>query len=195
MESMGASGKQTPNRGEGGQGANKDQGFEELLQSNPEIGRVKKELDDVIGDLDEKLNLQLQKQEHDYLKGYSIYVKTKEKELKTLIQKLNDKNQNNTLKDETIYKLNQKVDSQNKFLTKIESEKQDLSDKIKNLQARAQALDQDKNFLQSHLIESKRQNKLLKLAIGRLEMEVNQRDKTIEQLNKPIPITMANMDQ
>ena len=26
-------------------------------------------------------------------------------------------------------------------------------------------------------------------------MEVNQRDKTIEQLNKPIPITMANMDQ
>ena len=70
-----------------------------------------------------------------------------------------------------------------------------MSDKIKNLQARAQALDQDKNFLQSHLIESKRQNKLLKLAIGRLEMEVNQRDKTIEQLNKPIPITMANMDQ
>ena len=67
---------------------------------------MKKELDDVIGDLDEKLSAQLQKQEHDYLKGYSIYVKTKEKELKTLIQKLNDKNQNNTLKDETIYKLN-----------------------------------------------------------------------------------------
>ena len=156
MESMGASGKQTPNRGEGGQGANKEQGFEELLQSNPEIGRVKKELDDVIGDLDEKLSAQLQKQEHDYLKGYSIYVKTKEKELKTLIQKLNDKNQNNTLKDETIYKLNQKVDGLNKFCSKIESEKQELSDKIKNLQARAQALDQDKNFLQSHLIESKR---------------------------------------
>ena len=77
-----------------------------MLSSNPEIGRVKKELDDVIGDLDEKLDAQLKKQEHDYLKGYSIYVKTKEKELKTLIQKLNDKNSNNTLKDETIYKLN-----------------------------------------------------------------------------------------
>lgn len=110
----------------------------------------------MIGDLDEKLSAQLQKQEHDYLKGYSIYVKTKEKELKTLIQKLNDKNQNNTLKDETIYKLNQKVDGLNKFCSKIESEKQELNDKIKNLQARAQALDQDKNFLQSHLIESKR---------------------------------------
>ncbi|MEC7228308.1 MAG: creatininase family protein, partial [Candidatus Latescibacterota bacterium] len=41
------------------------------------------------GQLDVKLDRQLKKQEHDYLKGYSIYVKTKEKELKTLIQKLN----------------------------------------------------------------------------------------------------------
>ena len=123
MESMGASGKQTPSRAEAGQGNQREQGFEQLLSSNPEIGRVKKELDDVIGDLDEKLDAQLKKQEHDYLKGYSIYVKTKEKELKTLIQKLNDKNSNNTLKDETIYKLNQKVDGLNKFCAKIETEK------------------------------------------------------------------------
>ena len=87
-------GKQTPSRtGERAQ----EQGFEDMLADNPEIGRVKKELDDVIGDLDEKLDAQLKKQEHDYLKGYSIYVKTKEKELKTLIQKLNAKNSNNTL--------------------------------------------------------------------------------------------------
>ena len=59
METMGASGKQTPNRAEGGgntgvggTSASREQGFEQLLQSNPEIGRVKKELDDVIGDLD-----------------------------------------------------------------------------------------------------------------------------------------------
>ena len=90
---------------------------------------------------------QLKKQEHDYLKGYSIYVKTKEKELKTLIQKLNAKNSNNTLKDETIYKLNQKVDSLNKERVKMESEKQELNEKIKHWMARAQAFEQDKNFL------------------------------------------------
>ena len=50
-------------------------------------------------------------------------MKTKEKELKTLIQKLNAKNSNNTLKDETIYKLNQKVDSLNKFCAQVEHEK------------------------------------------------------------------------
>jgi len=77
----------------------------------------------MIEDLDIKLDRQLKKQEHDYLKGYSIYVKTKEKELKTLIQKLNAKNSNNTLKDETIYKLNQKVDGLNKERVKMEQEK------------------------------------------------------------------------
>ena len=54
-------------------------------QDHPEVENARKELDDVIEELDDKLDKQLKKQEHDYLKGYSIYVKTKEKELKTLI--------------------------------------------------------------------------------------------------------------
>ena len=61
--------------------------------------------------------------------------------------------------------------------------------------SRAQAFEQDKNFLQSQIIESKRQNKLLKLAIGRIQGELEQRDQTIEHLNRPIPITMGNIDQ
>lgn len=36
---------------------------------------LRKELDDAIGDLDVKLNRVLKKHEHDYLKGYSLYVK------------------------------------------------------------------------------------------------------------------------
>ena len=88
-----------------------------------DIAEQRQKLDAVIEELDGNLDRQLKKQEHDYLKGYSIYVKTKEKELKTLIQKLNAKNSNNTLKDETIYKLNQKVDSLNKERVKMESEK------------------------------------------------------------------------
>ena len=64
---------------------------------------------DVIDGLDEKLDRVLKKQEHDYLKGYSIYVKQKEKELKELINKLNEKNSNNTLKDEMIYNLKQTI--------------------------------------------------------------------------------------
>ena len=64
------------------------------------LERTKAELDDVIKDLDQKLNRVLAKQEYDYLKGYNIYVKRKEKELRDLIQKLSEKNQTSTFKDD-----------------------------------------------------------------------------------------------
>jgi hypothetical protein len=51
----------------------------------------------------------LQKQEYEYLKGYNIYVKRKEKELRELIEKLNEKNSNNTLKDEKINNLERTI--------------------------------------------------------------------------------------
>ncbi len=64
-----------------------------------EVEKTKFQLEDIITDLDKKLNRVLLKQEYDYLKGYNIYVKKKEKELRDLIDKLNEKNSNNTLKD------------------------------------------------------------------------------------------------
>lgn len=63
----------------------------------------------MIGDLDKKLNRVLAKQEYEYLKGYNIYVKRKEKELRDLIDKLNEKNSNNTLKDEKINTLERTI--------------------------------------------------------------------------------------
>ena len=62
-------------------------------------------MSDLINDLDSKLDKVLRKQEHDYLKAYSIYVKEKEKDLRLLITKLNEKNSNNSLKDDLIFKL------------------------------------------------------------------------------------------
>lgn len=57
------------------------------------------EIQDVITDLDGKLNRVLAKQEYEYLKGYNIYVKKKERELRQLIDKLNQKNIGNNTKD------------------------------------------------------------------------------------------------
>ena len=70
-----------------------------------EVQRVGAVLDETIQDLDKKLNRVLAKQEYEYLKGYNIYVKQKEKDLRDLIEKLNEKNSNNTMKDEKISKL------------------------------------------------------------------------------------------
>ena len=64
----------------------------------------------------------------------------------------------------------------NREREKVENEKQELSEKVKHWTSRAQAFEQDKNFLQNQIIESKRQNKLLKLAIGRIQGELEQRD-------------------
>ena len=43
------------------------------------------------------------------MKGYNIYEKRKEKELRDLIDKLNQKNSNNSLQDEKIYNLEKTI--------------------------------------------------------------------------------------
>lgn len=59
--------------------------WKQALDTNTQISGV-------ISDLDVKLNRVLAKQEYEYLKGYNIYVKKKEKELRELIDTLNKKN-------------------------------------------------------------------------------------------------------
>ena len=74
-----------------------------------EVEDKKMEIDQVIESLDDKLNLVIAKQEYQYLKGYDIFVKRKEKELRELIEKLNEKNSNNTLTDEKINNLEKTI--------------------------------------------------------------------------------------
>ena len=51
---------------------------EQLTQKANEIFKINDELDEAISGLDHQLDQKLKKQEHDYLKGYSMYVKQKE---------------------------------------------------------------------------------------------------------------------
>ena len=46
--------------------------------------------------------------------------------------------------------------------------------------------------MQNQIIESKRQNKLLKLAIGRLQNELDKKDKVLTELNQPPPFSVNN---
>ena len=63
----------------------------------------------MVKDLDVKLNRVLKRQEQEYLKGYSIYVREKEKELRDLVIKLKERNTNNSVKDEIIQSLKQTI--------------------------------------------------------------------------------------
>tara|TARA_B110000285_G_scaffold121632_1_gene137536 strand:+ start:318 stop:608 length:291 start_codon:yes stop_codon:yes gene_type:complete len=91
----------------------------------------KDEINNVVSKLDDKLNLVLAKQEYEYLKSYNIYVKRKEKELRLLIDKLNEKNSNNTLKDEKINNLEKTIQSIRDDQIRMEKEKDEQSKKIK----------------------------------------------------------------
>lgn len=149
-----------------------------------------KDVCDHINLLDVLMAERLKQQAEDYLKGYSHYVKDKEKELRELIFKLHEKNSNSTLKDEIIFNLKQTIRKINEDQIKMEEQKQEQNEKIKYWQARAQAFEQDKNFLQSQIIESKRQNKLLKLAIGRLQGELERKEEQLSQQQSVGPLNI-----
>jgi chromosome segregation ATPase len=118
----------------------------------------------------------LAKQEYEYLKGYNIYVKQKEKDLRELIEKLNEKNSNNTLKDEKISKLENTIAAIREDQIRQEREKEKLNETIRYWKVKAQGYEQEKNFLQQQIMDAKRQNKLLKLAIGRLQNELEEKE-------------------
>lgn len=66
---------------------------------------MKNELSLTIQDLDYKLQRVVNKNEYDYLQGYQMFVAKKTKELRAIIDKLNEKNSNSSLKDEKIVEL------------------------------------------------------------------------------------------
>ena len=103
----------------------------QMGQGWQEVQERKKDIEETINNLDDKLNLVLAKQEYEYLKGYNIYVKRKESELRKLIEKLNEKNSNNTLKDEKINNLEKTIQSIRDDQIRMEKEKDEMTKKIK----------------------------------------------------------------
>lgn len=63
---------------------------------------------------------------------------------------------------------------------KLEQEKLELQDKVKHWSTRAKGFEQDMNTLQNQIIESKRQNKLLKLAVGRMQAMLDKKESMLE---------------
>ena len=97
--------------------------------------RTKGDLEGVITDLDSKLNNVLKRQEYDYLKSYNIYVKRKEKDLRELFDKLQEKSNNTTIKDEKIIKLEKTIIAINSQRVELEQDKQKLTETVKSLKA------------------------------------------------------------
>lgn len=130
------------------------------------------QIKEVIGDLDVKLNRVLAKQEYEYLKGYNIYVKKKEKELRQLIDTLNKKNSTSNTKDQKIIELNSTIQRIRNDQMNLEKMKEKQRKETLKWRSKAENLDEDCKFLQKQVKETKKQNQLLKLAITRLQFEL-----------------------
>lgn len=133
------------------------------------------QITNVISDLDVKLNRVLAKQEYEYLKGYNIYVKKKEKELRQLIDTLNKKNSTSNTKDQKIIELNTTIQRIRNDQMNLEKMKEKQRKETLKWKSKSQNLDEDCKFLQKQVKETKKQNQLLKLAITRLQFELENR--------------------
>jgi len=109
------------------------------------------------------------------LKGYNIYVKRKEQDLRELFEKLQEKSNNTTIKDEKIIKLEKTIIGINSERVELEHQKQKLTENVRSLKAQAAIDIQEREFLNNQLMDNKRQNRLLKLAIAKLQEELEHR--------------------
>lgn len=101
------------------------------------------QIKEVISDLDIKLNRVLAKQEYEYLKGYNIYVKKKEKELIQLIDTLNKKNSTSNTKDAKINELNSTIQRIRNDQMKLEQMKEEQRKETLKWRSKAENLDED----------------------------------------------------
>lgn len=104
-------------------------------------------MDETIKDLDLKLNRVLAKQEYDYLKGYNIYVKRKEKELRELILKLSERNNKASYKEDKLQAMEKTVLDLRADQMKTEKQKDEMRDKLKYWKTKADTLESEKTFL------------------------------------------------
>lgn len=104
-------------------------------------------LENVIEDLDGKLSTVLAKQEYDYLKGYNLFVKRKEAELKELIEKLNLKNANSNNKDKKIHNLEVALFRLRQDQQKTDNERKKHQDENKRLKLEVETTKKDCAFL------------------------------------------------
>jgi hypothetical protein len=79
---------------------------EEEKQNLKVLQRLEGEMNDTLSDLDKKLHRVLAKQEYDYMKCYTMFIKKKERELRELVEGLSERAKDaDRVKDQRIKQL------------------------------------------------------------------------------------------
>ena len=135
-----------------------------------EILQTRDKLHDQVEGLDQNLNKVLQKHEYEYMAAYNIQVKRKEQQLLKAMEDLASE-QNAEIKDIKIQKLEGTVAKMRRDTQDMEKAKEKLREEIKTWKKKYEYEQSEHEFYQSSAMDSKRKNKLLKVAVGRLQHE------------------------
>ena len=127
-------------------------------------------IDGEVQALDQKLGTVLRKHEYEYMTAYNVYVKRKEKELLEKVMELKN-NSNSEIKDQKIQKLEMTVAKLRRECQEQDKVKDQLRGQIKNWRQKYEFEKQEHEFYHNNAMEEKRKNKLLKVAVGRLQNE------------------------
>ncbi len=127
-------------------------------------------MDEALDDLQNKLSRVLAKQEYDYMKCYSLYVKKKEREIKELIMALSQRSMEaGNGREQRITVLEHLIKQARDNEAKMDRQVKDLKSQIQLWKERAEDFKSDNEFLKKHTMKTKRKNKLLKAAIERMQ--------------------------
>jgi coenzyme F420-reducing hydrogenase delta subunit len=98
-------------------------------------------------------------------------VKRKEKELRELITALNEKNSNNNFKDKRITQLELTVEQMRKDAFNYEQKLEALQKDVKTWKEKLKVEAEEKEFYHWQALDAKRKNKLLKVAMSRINID------------------------
>lgn len=107
----------------------------------------KEQIDQSFERMDGLLNRVLSKQEYDYLRGYNVFVKNKERNLKELIEKLNERNSTSNTKDKKINNLELEIDIIRTEQKKLEDQREKQRKETQKWKRKADALEEDRRLL------------------------------------------------
>ena len=122
------------------------------------------ELANTFNDFDSKLDRVVEKHEKDFLSAYRGHMLKVQKELSFLKKKANEQ-EFKLRKDDRIKSLEVSLDWFRKEALKLGSTCENFKREVEKWKSKADALEDDKSFLEKQLLKAKRQNKLLKVAL------------------------------
>ncbi|CAI2372199.1 unnamed protein product [Moneuplotes crassus] len=153
-----------------------------------EVIEAHNELENVTKMLDKSMNSALVKTEHVFLQGYNHFVKEKQAKMQELVDKFKNRNTSITMKDEKIEKLEQYIHTLKNQLFYCEQAKDKKDEEILRLKEYQRMILGENEFLVKQIKESKKENRLLKIAISKLQNDI---EKLAKETDQPVDLNYS----